>query len=104
MNYGLYLEILLGCVPENYQIEDYEDNGKGNAFLLLSITDKEKYHVSLDFFTNKDTIGLLYMSQYSANDYRELDTEFLNISQYKLKELQAKVKEFICTEMEKFIK
>tara|TARA_R100000664_G_C2758506_1_gene147419 strand:+ start:3613 stop:3927 length:315 start_codon:yes stop_codon:yes gene_type:complete len=104
MNYGLYLEILLGCVPENYEIEDYEDSGKGNAFLLLSITHKKKYHVSLDFFTDKDTIGFLYMSEYSANDYKELDTEFLHISQYKIKELQAKVKEFICTEMEKFIK
>ena len=64
MNYGLYLEILLSCVPENYVIEDYEDSGKGHAFLLLSITDKKKYHVSLDFFIDKDKIGFLYMSEY----------------------------------------
>jgi len=105
MNYGLYLEILLGCVPENYVIEDYEDYGQGEAYLLLSINRKEKYLVSLNYFTHTNKIGFLFMDHYLRDkDYREVDTEFLHISQYKIKELQAKVKEFICTEMEKFIK
>lgn len=106
MQYGLYLEILLGCIPNNYIIEDKEEFYQGEAFLLLSTTTKDtkKYYVSLNFLSVSDVIGMLFMEDSTLKDYREMDKDFKFVSQYKIQELQAKVKEFLCTEMEKFIK
>ena len=106
MTYGFYLEFLLGAVPNNYTIEDSDDTRIEDTYLLLSITDKDKYYVSLYFETAGNTIDILFMTDSSDpnKEYKEEYKDLKNISQYKIEELQTKLKEIICVEMDKFIK
>ena len=106
MNYGFYLELLLGAVPNNYVIEDREDFSHcREPYLLISITDNHKHYVSLFLDIDKNLINITFMTDSHdpnreyAEDYKDLK----NISQYKFNELQAKLKDIICTEMKTFV-
>jgi hypothetical protein len=104
MNYGFYLEILIGAVPDNYVIEDSDDRFLG-TYLLLSITDKDKYYVSLYFETEENIISLTFMTDSTDpnKEYKEEYKDLKNINQYKIQEFQTKLKDIICSEMKTFI-
>ena len=106
MTNGFYLELLLGAVPNNYVIEDSVDFSQNReVYLLISITDNYKYYVSLFLETDENMINITLMrdSHDTNREYQEEYKHLKNVSQYKFHELQAKLKDIICTEMKTFV-